>query len=120
MLPKFQLATPLLEIVRDPTLDRLLTDAFRGDQPARCELTLDGSQIELHAVATKNESGEITGALVLFHDITELKKVDQVRGISWRTFRTNCARRCRSCAATLRRYSTVQKPRARSSPEFSE
>src|SRR5206468_9531539 len=65
--PEISLATPLLEIVRDPTLDRLLTDAFRGDGPVRCELTLDASQIELHAVATKNEAGEITGALVLFH-----------------------------------------------------
>ena len=55
--PEISVATPLLEIVRDPTLDRLLTDAFRGDGPVRCELTLDGSQIELHAVATKNEVG---------------------------------------------------------------
>ena len=58
--PEISLATPLLEIVRDPTLDRLLTDAFRGDGPVRCELTLDTSQIELHAVATKNDAGEIT------------------------------------------------------------
>jgi len=49
--PEISLATPLLEIVRDPTLDRLLTDAFRGDGPVRSELTLDASQIELHAVA---------------------------------------------------------------------
>jgi len=77
--PEVSVATPLLEIVRDPTLDRLLTDAFRGDGPVRCELALDDSQIELHAVATKNEAGEVTGALVLFHDITELKKMDQVR-----------------------------------------
>ena len=40
--PEISVATPLLEIVRDPTLDRLLTDAFRGDGPVRCELTLDG------------------------------------------------------------------------------
>src|SRR5438067_7323268 len=39
--PEISLATPLLEIVRDPTLDRLLTDAFRGDGSVRCELTLD-------------------------------------------------------------------------------
>jgi len=29
--PEISLGTPLLEIVRDPTLDRLLTDAFRGE-----------------------------------------------------------------------------------------
>src|SRR5262249_2144934 len=73
--PEISVATPLLEIVRDPTLDCLLTDAFGGDAPVRCELALDESQIELHAVATKNDAGQITGALVLFHDITELKKI---------------------------------------------
>jgi two-component system, OmpR family, phosphate regulon sensor histidine kinase PhoR len=98
--PEISIATPLLEIARDPTLDRLLTDAFRGDGPIRCELTLDGSQIELHAVATKNEAGEITGALVLFHDITELKKIDQVR----RDFVANVSHELRTPLSILRGY----------------
>ena len=98
--PEISLATPLLEIVRDPTLDRLLTDAFRGDGPVRSELTLDASQIELHAVATKNESGKITGALVLFHDITELKKMDQVR----RDFVANVSHELRTPLSILRGY----------------
>ena len=97
---EISVATPLLEIVRDPTLDRLLTDAFRGDGPVRCELALDDSQIELHAVATKNESGEITGALVLFHDITELKKMDQVR----RDFVANVSHELRTPLSILRGY----------------
>ena len=98
--PEISVTTPLLEIVRDPTLDRLLTDAFRDDGPVRCELTLDGSQIELHAVATKNEAGEITGALVLFHDITELKKMDQVR----RDFVANVSHELRTPLSILRGY----------------
>ena len=98
--PEISVATPLLEIVRDPTLDQLLTDAFRGDGPVRCELALDGSEIELHAVATRNESGEITGALVLFHDITELKKVDQVR----RDFVANVSHELRTPLSILRGY----------------
>jgi len=98
--PEISLAMPLLEIVRDPTLDRLLTDAFRGDGPVRCELTLDDSQIELHAVATKNEVGEITGALVLFHEITELKKLDQVR----RDFVANVSHELRTPLSILRGY----------------
>ena len=98
--PEISVATPLLEIVRDPTLDRLLTDAFRGDGPVRCELALDESQIELHAVATKNEAGEITGALVLFHDITELKKMDQVR----RDFVANVSHELRTPLSILRGY----------------
>src|SRR5437016_2686204 len=98
--PEISLATPLLEIVRDPTLDRLLTDAFRGEGPVRCELTLDGLQIELHAVATKNDAGEITGALVLFHDITELKKMDQIR----RDFVANVSHELRTPLSILRGY----------------
>jgi two-component system, OmpR family, phosphate regulon sensor histidine kinase PhoR len=98
--PEISLATPLLEIVRDPTIDRLLTDAFRGDGPVRCELALEGSQIELHAVATRNDAGEITGALVLFHDITELKKVDQVR----RDFVANVSHELRTPLSILRGY----------------
>jgi two-component system phosphate regulon sensor histidine kinase PhoR len=94
------LATPLLEIVRNPTLDRLLTDAFHGSGPVRCELALDESQIELHAVATKNDAGEITGALVLFHDITELKKMDQVR----RDFVANVSHELRTPLSILRGY----------------
>ena len=94
------LATSLLEIVRDPTLDRLLTDAFHGSGPVRCELALDESQIELHAVATKNDAGEITGALVLFHDITELKKMDQVR----RDFVANVSHELRTPLSILRGY----------------
>src|SRR5437667_11970651 len=50
--PEISLATPLLEIVRDPTLDRLLTDACRCDGAVRCELALDGSKIDRHAIAT--------------------------------------------------------------------
>jgi len=98
--PEISVATPLLEIVRDPTLDRLLIDAFRGDGPVRCELTFDDLQIELHAVATRNESGEITGALVLFHDITELKKMDQVR----RDFVANVSHELRTPLSILRGY----------------
>jgi two-component system, OmpR family, phosphate regulon sensor histidine kinase PhoR len=97
---EISVATPLWEIVRDPTLDRLLTDAFRGNGPVRCELGLDESQIEMHAVATKNEAGEITGALVLFHDITELKKMDQVR----RDFVANVSHELRTPLSILRGY----------------
>ncbi len=92
--------TPLLEIVRDATLDRLIDDALNRGVPVRSELALDGSQIELVAVATRNDAGEITGALVLFHDITELKKIDQVR----RDFVANVSHELRTPLSILRGY----------------
>ena len=98
--PEVSVATPLLEIVRDPTVDSLITDAFGTDGPVRCELAVEDSQMELHAVATKNEASEITGALVLFHDITELKKMDQVR----RDFVANVSHELRTPLSILRGY----------------
>ncbi len=99
-LPEISMGTPLLEVVRDATLDRAIADAFRGSESARSELTLDGSQIELYAVATRNDAGELTGALVLFHDITELKKMDQVR----RDFVANVSHELRTPLSILRGY----------------
>jgi two-component system phosphate regulon sensor histidine kinase PhoR len=98
--PEVSLATPLLEVVRDPTLDHVLTDVFSGGGSVRSELTLDDSQIELHAVTTRNEAGEITGALILFHDITKLKKMDQVR----RDFVANVSHELRTPLSILRGY----------------
>ena len=99
-LPEISEGTPLLEIVRDATLDQAIEDAFDRGGPVRSELALNGSQIELDAVATRNEAGEITGALVLFHDITELTKMDQVR----RDFVANVSHELRTPLSILRGY----------------
>jgi len=99
-LPEISPGTPLLDSVRDATLDRVIAGAFGGGQPVRSELAVDDSQIELHAIATKNEAGEITGALVLFHEITELKKMDQVR----RDFVANVSHELRTPLSILRGY----------------
>ena len=99
-LPEISEGTPLLEIVRDATLDRVINDAFDHGGPVRSELALDGSQVELDAVATRNQAGEITGVLVLFHDITELKKIDQVR----RDFVANVSHELRTPLSILRGY----------------
>jgi two-component system phosphate regulon sensor histidine kinase PhoR len=112
-LPEISEGTPLLEIVRDATLDRVINDALDHGGPVRSELALDGSQIELHAVATKNDAGEITGALVLFHDITELKKMDQIR----RDFVANVSHELRTPLSILRGYIETLLDNPKTSPE---
>jgi len=112
-LPEISTGTPLLEIVRHATLDGAIADAFRGSESVRSELTLDGSQIELHAVATRNDAGEITGALVLFHDISELKKMDQIR----RDFVANVSHELRTPLSILRGYIETLLDNPKTSPE---
>ncbi|PYL08157.1 MAG: hypothetical protein DME33_08190 [Verrucomicrobia bacterium] len=100
VLPEIFVGTPLLEIVRNATIDQVIANALDGGAPVREELALEGSLIELHAVATRNQAGEITGALVLFHDITELKKMDQIR----RDFVANVSHELRTPLSILRGY----------------
>ena len=99
-LPDVSKGTPLLEVVRDPALDRAIADTLQKAKPLRSELLLNGSQIELNAVPTKNEAGQISGAVVLFHDISDLKRADQVR----RDFVANVSHELRTPLSILRGY----------------
>jgi two-component system phosphate regulon sensor histidine kinase PhoR len=99
-LPAIPTGAPLLEVVRGPTLDRLIADALRSGEPRRSELVVDQSQIELNAMPTRNEAGETTGAVILFHDITQLKQLDQIRS----DFVANVSHELRTPLSILRGY----------------
>ena len=99
-LPDVSKGTPLLEVVRDPVLDRAIADTLQKAKPLRSELLMNGSQIELNAVPTKNEAGQVSGAVVLFHDISDLKRADQIR----RDFVANVSHELRTPLSILRGY----------------
>jgi two-component system, OmpR family, phosphate regulon sensor histidine kinase PhoR len=97
---------PLLEVVRHATLDKLIADTMRTGQPMRSELSPASSQtnadryLEVSAVPIKGAADGTTGAVVLFHDITELKRLDQVR----RDFVANVSHELRTPLSILRGY----------------
>jgi two-component system, OmpR family, phosphate regulon sensor histidine kinase PhoR len=99
-LAEIPTGVPLLEIVRDPTLDRLIADALRSGEARQSELAVSDSQIELNAVPTRNETGQTTGAVILFHDITRLKQLDQIRS----DFVANVSHELRTPLSILRGY----------------
>src|SRR6266700_628705 len=76
---------PFLETVRHATLDRLIAETLRTGKPMQSELTVTDSKtnaerhVEVSAVPMKDDVHLTTGAVVLFHDITQLKRLDQVR-----------------------------------------
>jgi two-component system phosphate regulon sensor histidine kinase PhoR len=59
--------------------------------------------IEVSAVPIKKADDEVTGAVVLFHDITELKRLDQIR----RDFVANVSHELRTPLSILRGYVEV-------------
>jgi two-component system, OmpR family, phosphate regulon sensor histidine kinase PhoR len=100
---------PLVEVVRHATLDQLIAETLRTGEAMRGELSLADSQthserhVEVSAVPIKNADDEMTGAVVLFHDITELKRLDQIR----RDFVANVSHELRTPLSILRGYIEV-------------
>ncbi len=97
---------PLLETVRHATLDRLIAETLRTGELMQSELMLTDSKtnaerhVEVSAVPMKDDMDLIRGAVVLFHDITQLKRVDQIR----RDFVANVSHELRTPLSILRGY----------------
>jgi two-component system phosphate regulon sensor histidine kinase PhoR len=100
------LGAPLLETVRHATLDRLIAETLRTGEWMQSELTLTDSKtndqrhVEVSAVPLKDDVDLIAGAVVLFHDITQLKQLDQIR----RDFVANVSHELRTPLSILRGY----------------
>src|SRR6266403_4961283 len=97
---------PLLETVRNATLDRLIAETLRTGEAMRSELSLSDSQtnterrVEVGSVPIKESVNGTSGAVVLFHDITELKQLDQIRS----DFVANVSHELRTPLSILRGY----------------
>src|SRR4029453_17456728 len=100
---------PLLEAVRHATLDQLIAETLGTGEAMKSELSVADSRthnerhIEVSAVPIKKADDEMPGAVVLFHDITELKQVDQIR----REFVANVSHELRTPLSILRGYIEV-------------
>ncbi|HWY50535.1 MAG TPA: ATP-binding protein [Chthoniobacterales bacterium] len=94
------LGAPLLESVRDPAVEKIVAETFRRRQPSQGELAIGNHEFQMTSVPMGNANGEITGAVILFHDITELKRADEIR----RDFVANVSHELRTPLSILRGY----------------
>jgi two-component system phosphate regulon sensor histidine kinase PhoR len=94
------LGAPLLESVRDPALAQIVGETFRRGVPIQGELAAGRREFQMTSVPMGNDKGEITGGVVLFHDITDLKRADEIR----RDFVANVSHELRTPLSILRGY----------------
>lgn len=105
-LPEISLGAPLLDVVREATVDRLIEETLRTGKVMQSELIRADSKtnserdVEISAVPIKDDADLTTGAVVLFHDITQLKQTDKVR----RDFVANVSHELRTPLSILRGY----------------
>jgi two-component system, OmpR family, phosphate regulon sensor histidine kinase PhoR len=94
------LGAPLLESVRDPAVERIVGDTLQRREPSQGELVIDRREFQMASVPMGKDNGEIAGAVVLFHDITDLKRADEIR----RDFVANVSHELRTPLSILRGY----------------
>jgi two-component system phosphate regulon sensor histidine kinase PhoR len=98
--------TPLLDAVRNVELHQLIVETLRNGEPRQSELALTGAQknserwLQVSAVPMKNDKIETGGAVVLLHDVTELKRVNEMRS----DFVANVSHELRTPLSILRGY----------------
>jgi len=98
--------TPLLDAVRNAALDQLIAETLRTGESRQTELPLadppSNSErwLQVSAVPMKNDKIGTDGAVVLLHDITELKRVNEMRS----DFVANVSHELRTPLSILRGY----------------
>ena len=93
---------PALEVIRRAEVDDALQRAARTAEPVSREIQLGadgGRQIEMHAVRFPGQ-GELLGTVAVFHDVTELRRLEGVR----REFVANVSHELRTPLTAIRGY----------------
>ena len=94
------LGAPLLESVRDPAVESIVAETLRHRKPSQGELVIGGREFQMTSVPMGAGNGSIGGAVIVFHDITALKRADEVR----RDFVANVSHELRTPLSILRGY----------------
>ena len=94
------LGAPFLETLRDANVEEAISETFRRREPIQRQIMVANRQLQINSVPMGKENGDNVGAVVLFHDITELKRVDEMR----RDFVANVSHELRTPLSILRGY----------------
>ena len=104
-LEKAEPGEPLLEMIRHASIDRLVIEAIRMREPQRESIQMsrgpsEGREMEISAVPLGENSAQTDGAVVLFHDVTQLRQMEEIR----RDFVANISHELRTPLSIFRGY----------------
>ncbi len=104
-----------LETARVPALQEALEAALEADEPVTREIALGGSQDKViqASLASIRESGATVGAVAVFHDVTELKRLERVR----REFVANVSHELRTPLTAIKGYAETLRDGGLRDPE---
>lgn len=89
-----------LEVIRHPDISAQLTTALRGEEVDQHELTLGRELSRFFTARAAPVAGADAGAVLVLHDISDLRRADQVR----RDFVANVSHELRTPLTAIRGY----------------
>lgn len=90
----------ILEVVRNQKIDQTVRAIFTGQDRLRTELELTSTQRSLNLFATRLSGGPTPGAVLVLHDITELRRLERLR----REFVSNVSHELKTPLAAIEAY----------------
>ena len=90
----------VLEVVRNQKMDQTVRAIFSGQDRLRTELELIGVQRSLNLFATRLSGGPTPGAVLVLHDITDLRRLERLR----REFVSNVSHELKTPLAAIEAY----------------
>lgn len=106
-LPESPINRTILETIRLPEMEMMVRETIRSGEPQREEIVLTrqgetGARrtFEVNSVATRDQTGAVDGAVIILHDITQLKQLEEVR----RDFVANVSHELRTPLSIFRGY----------------
>jgi len=104
----------LLEVVRNGDIDTAVTEALTSDKTHEQEITLVGPPRRVVSVfATRFVAGPTPGAIVVLHDITELRRLENLR----REFVANVSHELKTPLASIKAYAETLRMGAINDPD---
>lgn len=92
------------ETIRNPALQRLINDLLRTRAPLEREIPVNGPDgelaLEAHGAVLHGSRGGVNGVLVVMHDITRLRRLENVR----REFVANVSHELRTPLTNIKGY----------------
>jgi two-component system phosphate regulon sensor histidine kinase PhoR len=111
---------PLQTLVRNPALQRLVTDALQQEQPVEGEVVLHGQAgecyLQVHGAALSTGRTPGAGAVIVLNDVTRLRRLEQVR----RDFVANVSHELRTPITSLKGFVETLLGGAMHEPENAE
>lgn len=90
----------ILEVIRNQKIDQTVRAVFSGQDRLRTEVELTGNQRTLNLFATRLTGGPDLGAVLVLHDITELRRLERLR----REFVSNVSHELKTPLAAIQAY----------------